>query len=58
MTALERCHQLASQIESLGWDRELYQELNETAYQTGIIVTEAFEDGFFMVEDEVYYINE
>lgn len=58
MTALERCHQLASEIEALGWSRELYQELNETAYQTGITVTESFEDGFFMVEDEVYYISE
>ena len=29
MTALERCHQLASEIEAQGWNRELYQELNE-----------------------------
>ena len=58
MTALERCHQLASEIEAQGWNRELYQELNETAYQTGITVTESFEDGYFMVEDEVYHISE
>jgi hypothetical protein len=58
MTALERCHELGHQIESQGWNRELYEELNETAYQAGITVTESFEDGFFMVEDEVYYINE
>lgn len=58
MTALERCHQLATRLTAEGWDREVYEELNETAYQNGICITEAFEDGFILVEDEMYPIEE
>jgi len=58
MTALERCHQLANRLTAEGWNREIFEELNETAYQNGITVTECFEDGFILVEDEVYPIEE
>lgn len=58
MTALEQCHKMAADLEKNGWDREKYEALNELAYQAEISLTESFEDGFIMVEDEVYYINE
>lgn len=57
MTALERCHQLAKRLTDEGWNRKIYEELNETAYQNGICITEAFEDGFILVEDEMYPIE-
>jgi hypothetical protein len=58
VTALEKCHEMAQALEKSGWNRETYEALNELAYQSGICITEAFEDGFLMVEDEVYYIDE